>query len=359
MKLLLALLMTFLQAAQPAATESPRDDGQACVIVVVGAAAVDEYAQPFETWADRWETAAAQANAEFIRIGQADAQLSDAQPSENNAAAPANDRQRLQQAIEQHASGSTEPLWIVLIGHGTFDGQTAKFNMVGPDITPAQLKEWISGVARPLAIVNCASASGPFLNELSGENRMIVTATRSGHELNYARFGDFMSAAISDMSADLDKDDQVSLLEAYLTASKRTEEFYQTESRLSTEHALLDDNGDQLGTQADWFRGVHATRRAKDGAALDGVRAHQLHLIKSERELAMPSEFRAERDQIELDIAALREQKASLSEVDYYNQLEALALKLARLYESLEDETQDDASQDRPENAADANGGRR
>ncbi len=166
--------------------------------------------------------------------------------------------------------------------------------------------------------------------------RVVITATRSGHEHNYARFGDYMSAAIADPAADLDKDGQTSLLEAYLAAAHRIEEFYKPDARLATEHALLDDNGDALGTPADWFEGMRATRRAKDGAALDGARAHQIHLVLSAREQAMPAELRAKRDELELAIEALRDQKATLAEADYYERLEKLLVDLARLYEQAE-----------------------
>ena len=91
------------------------------------------------------------------------------------------------------------------------------------------------------------------------------------------------------------------------------EEYYKTRSQLATEHALLDDNGDKLGTPAEWFRGVRATRRAKDGAPLDGIRAHQLHLILSDRERGIPAPVRRRRDEIERTIAALRDQKGKLA----------------------------------------------
>ena len=172
----------------------------------------------------------------------------------------------------------------MLIGHGTFDGHTAKFNLRGPDVTAEELAEWLKPLKRPLAVINCASASAPFINRLAGENRVVITATKSGDEQNFARFGQYISAAIADPAADLDKDGQVSLLEAYLTACRQVAEFYEQEARLATEHALLDDNGDGLGTPAAWFRGLRATQRAKDGAALDGTRAHQFHLVASDRE---------------------------------------------------------------------------
>jgi hypothetical protein len=117
-----------------------------------------------------------------------------------------------------------------------------------------------------------------------------------------------------------------------LTGSNRVEEYYRTHSQLATEHSLLDDNGDRLGTPPTWFRGVRATQRAKDGAALDGIRAHQLHLVPSARERAISAEVRQRRDQLELSIAALRDQKAKLGAEEYYLRLEKLMVDLARLY---------------------------
>lgn len=293
------------------------------VLIVVGAPGTPEYGEMFEEWADRWEAAAAKGLADSRRLGD-----------EEDDTTP---RDQLQEYLAEQASAANEhPLWIVLIGHGTYDGREARFNLAGPDMTAVEFAEWVKPLQRPVVVINCASASAPFLNQVSGENRVIVTATRSGHELNFARFGQYLSEAISDPAADLDKDEQVSLLEAYLTASSRTAEFYRVESRLATEHSLLDDNGDQKGTPAEWFRGVRAVERAADGAQPDGTRAHQLHLIPSERERSIPAEVRQRRDELELTLAELREQKATLPEDEYYDRVEAIMLELARMYQQLE-----------------------
>ena len=98
----------------------------------------------------------------------------------------------------------------MLIGHGTFNGKEAKFNLRGPDLSATNLAEWLAPVERPVAVIDTSSASGPILNELSKPGRVIITATRSGYEQNYTRFGQFFSKAISDSKADLDKDGQVS-----------------------------------------------------------------------------------------------------------------------------------------------------
>jgi hypothetical protein len=242
------------------------------VIVVVGAPGQAEYEADFRRWADLWQAAATKAGAGSIRIGVG-----------GNEALSAEDRDRLRSALAENASG-TGPLWLVLIGHGSFDGREAKFNLRGPDVTEAELAEWLAPVKRPVAILDCSSSSSPFLSKLSGENRVVVTATRSGNESNFSRFGQYLAEAIGDVRADLDKDGQVSLLEAYIAAAARTEEFYKSKARLATEHALLDDNGDKLGTPA------------------------------------------------ELAIAGLRDQKGKLAEEDYYARLEPLMVELARLY---------------------------
>ena len=141
-------------------------------------------------------------------------------------------------------------------------------------------------------------------------------------------------SAISDPNADLDKDEQTSLLEAFLLASSRVREFYAGEGRLMTEHALLDDNGDKLGTPADWFQGVRAAKSAKDGAAVDGLRAAQWHLVRSPREERLSADVRARRDEIEWELARLRFKKGELAEVEYLKLIESLLVELAKLYES-------------------------
>jgi len=292
------------------------------VIVVVGAEGEPAYGEQFRTWASRWETAARKAGAELTTIGL-------------SKEGGKNDRELLVERLSELSKmPSSEAVWLVLIGHGTFDGKTARFNLRGDDIMPGELAGWLQPLERPLAVLNCASGSGAFLPELSGKNRVVVSATRSGHEYNFARFGDYLSAAIGDLKADLDKDDQTSLLEAFLMAAGGVNEFYKTEARLATEHALLDDNGDKLGTPADFFQGVRTVKSAKSGAAPDGLVASQFILVRSPSEEQLPAETRVRRDELERDLAALRLNKSELSEQEYFSRLETLLIELSKLYES-------------------------
>ena len=300
-------------------TPSTQPAERPTVLIVVGAEGQPEFGSQFTRWADRWTTAARSASAKPLTIGRDG-------PADQ-------DKQKLKELLEAETKVQGSPLWLVLIGHGTFDGREAKFNLRGPDLSGHELADALKPATRPVAVVNCTSSSAPFLNKLSGQNRVIVTATRSGSEIYFARFGEHLSAAIADASADLDKDGQTSLLEAFIAASHRVEEFYKQEGRLATEHALLDDNGDGLGIPASWFSGIRATKAAKDGAPLDGLRAHQWHLLRTPAEQAMPETFRARRDDLELKIEALRAKKGAMSEADYYAQLEPLLIELARVYQ--------------------------
>lgn len=293
---------------------------RATLVIVIGVAGEEEFGTAFVQQAETWRKVSETAGAKLVQIG-------------STVANGVQDRDELKRALEAEAKEGTGELWLVLIGHGTFDGREAKFNLRGPDLTSTELAEWLKPFRRPLAIIDTASASAPFLAKLASPNRAVVSSTRSGHEQNYARFGKYFAEAVGDAKSDLDKDGQVSLLEAFLSAAQRTGEFYKTEGRLATEHALLDDNGDGLGTPADWFRGVRATKQAKDGATLDGARAHQFHLVKSPAENALTPEVRAQRDALELKIARWREMKAKVEPARYYAELEKLLLELAAVYE--------------------------
>lgn len=290
------------------------------LILVIGAPGAPEYAESFSNWAGLWKTAAAKGGLQTSVIGE-----------ETNQ--PDDDRSRLLGLLTNEVSKPAGELWLVFIGHGTFDGKTAKFNLRGPDISAEELAAALKPCRRPLAVIDCASASGPFLKALSAPGREIITATRSGYEVNATRFGGYMAQAIADPAADLDKDGQTSLLEAFLSASRQVAQFYKDQGRLMTEHALIDDNGDGLGTPPDWFRGVRAYKTAANGKSVDGLRAHQMFLVRGEAEQQLSPEARARRDELEVKLSALRLKKGKMSDDEYYKQLEAILVEMARLYE--------------------------
>ena len=140
-----------------------------------------------------------------------------------------------------------------------------------------------------------------------------------------------MAVAINDPAFDLDKDGQTSVLEAFCSASQSVQGFYDQENRLATEHALIDDNGDGLGTPADWFEGVRATRQPKQGIA-DGIAANQVFLMRRGVDATLSAVQRTKRNELETKLERLRTTKAHLTEDQYLLEIEPILTELARLY---------------------------
>ncbi len=303
------------------AGQSTNASDRATLILVIGASGEAEFGSNFVQQATLWQKAGAQGNCHEITLGLESADQT-------------NDYEQLKQVLRAEPKEDPSALWLVLIGHGSFDGKEARFNLRGPDVSATDLALWLQPFRRPLVLIDTSSSSAPFLNKLSASNRVVITATRSGHEQNFTRFGQSLAEAITDPKSDLDKDGAVSLLEAFLAASRQTAAFYKTEGRLANEHALLDDNGDGLGTPADWFIGLRAVKKPKETAAVDGLFAQQLHLIRSDSEQSFTAAQTARRDALERTVLLYREKKNQLPEDEYYRELEKLLLELARFYAS-------------------------
>jgi hypothetical protein len=309
--LLMAMMVGHVQAVE-------RQD----VLVVVGAPGDAEYTKRFQAWADTWRLASERAQATCQVIGLDHPEIPDHA-----------DKDALRTTIAAIGKNGTAPLWLVLIGHGTFDGRAAKFNLRGPDVAAEELATWLDGCTRPVVLLNTAPASAPFLIAVSRPGRVVITATKSGKEEQATRFGGFVAEALGKPEADFDQDGQVSVLEVFLSAARAVDASYKQDGLIATEHPLLDDNGDGRGTRADWFQGVWAVKTAADGATVDGIRAHQIHLVSSDAERQLSNEDRVARDQLEQDLATLRVQRKTLSEDDYYRQLEGIMRKLSAIYQ--------------------------
>lgn len=319
--LVCALLFVLLVAAplivRASSFPEPHED-RTSVILVVGAQGSEEYGTNFLRQAALWQSACSQAGARLATIGLGPCTAS-------------NDCEQFQRTLAAEPKDGLGQLWLVLIGHGTFENNEAQFNLRGPDFSATDLAKWLQPFHRPLAVIDTTACSGPFLNKLSATNRVIITATRSGNEQNFARFGQFFAEALTDPRADIDQDGQISLLEAFLTASRQAGDFYKLQGRLVTEHALLDDNGDGLGTPPDWFRGLRPVKKPEKGEA-DGVLAQQFRLIPGPDDRNLTPEQIAQRDSLEKSVLQLREKKAQIPEDDYYRELEKLLVQLASFY---------------------------
>ena len=145
---------------------------------------------------------------------------------------------------------SNDLLLVVLIGHGTFDGADAKFNLVGPDLESAEWAALFNGLPSRLVVVNTASAAFPFLERLAGPRRVVISATDGAAQRFDTVFPEFFIHAFDDSAADIDKNGRVSIWEAFAATTASVRRYYQQQGTLATERGLLDDNGDGVGHES-------------------------------------------------------------------------------------------------------------
>ncbi len=216
-----------------------------------------------------------------------------------------------------------DQLTVYLIGHGSGEGGEAKFNIIGPDYTGPEFRELLEPFARQdMAIINTTSASYGFSAFLSGEGRVVISATRSASEKYDPVFSRYFIEALDGRAGDLDKNNRVSLLEAFNYARANVEQWYADQGRLASEHAGLDDNGDamfSLGPGLDDPDG-----RLAEIAYIDSVAAETANL--GGEALALKSLMQ----QLERSVFILRGRKAEFLEPYYWRQLEELLVELAR-----------------------------
>ena len=213
------------------------------------------------------------------------------------------------------------PLLVLLIGHGSARDGRALFNLPGPDLSADDLAAALEVAGgRALAVVNTSPSSAPFLAALSRPGRVVVTATAHAAENDHTRFAGHFVAAYAGSAADVDKDGRVSLLEAFRFAVREVAREYTGRQQLATEHALLDDNGDGVGS------------RDPKADAPDGTAASRFHLAAapamladSPQRAALELQARALVEQV----ALLRRAKAAMAPERYARTLEALLVALA------------------------------
>ena len=217
-----------------------------------------------------------------------------------------------------------DALVVMLIGHGSFDGYDYKMNLPGPDLSAVELASLLDRVpATRQLVVNMTSASGGSRAALEKQNRVIITATKTGSERNATVFARYWVEALRDTAADTDKNETVSALEAFIYAEQKTNQFYETQKRLATEHPMLEDTGSGDG----------ARKPSPENG--QGLKAAQFSLLRiGESQIAANTpEKKAllnKRDELERQIDLLKYQKAAMPVDQYKQQLQVLLLDLAK-----------------------------
>ena len=241
-------------------------------------------------------------------------------------------RARLTEVMGQvaRAAKSDDDFVLTLVGHGSYDGVEYKFNLVGPDISAAELARLCNAVAsKRQLVVDTTSSSGGAIPLFQRKGRGVIAATKSGTEKNATVFVRYWVQAFQDPAADVDKNESVSALEAFQYAERKTTDFYSAQKRLATEHPVFEDVGkgepvrvDEIGQGEGRFLASFTLIR------LGGARSAALDPAK--RDLL------ARKESLEGQIDILKYQKAATPVEEYQRKLRALLLDLARVQAELD-----------------------
>ena len=194
-------------------------------------------------------------------------------------------------------------VFVFLIGHGSGQGIESAVNLSGRDPTAGDYATWISGFARQTVVfVNASSASGDFVGALQGPARVIVTATRTSMERNESIFAQHFARGLASGEADADKDERVSVFEAFDFARKEVVRVYETEKKLLTEHAVVSDTA------------------LASTIVLGGIPVNNDPRVAA---------LVAERRVLEESLTALRARKDSMDTAEYERELERLLIAIA------------------------------
>jgi hypothetical protein len=164
---------------------------------------------------------------------------------------------------------------------------------------------------------------------LHKENRVVITATKAGSERNATVFARYWVEALRDGTADTDKNETISALEAFRYAEAKTAQFYETQKRLATEHPVLEDTGRGEGVKSP---------SPENGYGLVAATFPVLRLGSNAATTATPQQkgLLTKKQSLEEQIDRLKYQKAAMPLEEYRKQLGALVLELAKIQAELE-----------------------
>ena len=306
--LLLLVLLPSLAAA-----------GERYAVIISGAAGGEKYAAQQQ----KWRAGLAVALKTTFAFGDGNVAVLD-EESRGTSRATADNLRTLLGDLRRRLTRD-DTLLLVLLGHGTFDGTDAKFNLVGPDLSAAGWKGLLDAIAGRLVIVNTTESSYPFLEELSQRGRVVITATDSAAQRFATVFPEYFVQALGSPSSDLDKNGRVSIWEAFAAASAGVKEYYDQRGQLSTERPLIDDDGDKAGREA-------------EAPGQDGKLARSVYLDPEpgtvSGDAAMAS-LERQRVRLESQLEDLKERKGSMSEAKYQAELETILVQLARIAQQI------------------------
>lgn len=222
-------------------------------------------------------------------------------------------RQSLLDSIETLTANKPDTFFLILIGHGTVDAETWRFNLPGDDLNTEDLVSALAPVEAPNQLIMVGtSASGAVLDTLSQPGRYVVTATKSGGELNAVRFPEFLSKAMESSVADTDRNEILTLAEVYRYTNEKTQHYYEDQKLLASEHArITGDNPERIAMAR-----LGSLRTAKDDPEVAKL---------LDQRLVLEDEF-----------LALKAKKPEMQTQDFYEALEPLLISIAKLQQEID-----------------------
>jgi hypothetical protein len=306
----LAALLVFLVTPRSVAAE------ERWALVLSGASGGPKYAEDMK----KWRSALVTALVDRYGFDKAKVRVfADETDKTNPQGTAANVRSALAEVKKQLTRDDV--LLLILLGHGTYDGDVAKFNLVGPDLTAADWATLLNGVEGRMVVINTTEASFPFLEQLSAPNRVVITATHSAAQKYATVFPDYFVKAMGEASSDLDKNGRTSIFELFAAASLAVKQHFEQRGQLMTEHALLDDNGDRVG-------------RESEAPGPDGALARTLYLDAEDASTANNPELAGllrRRRELEAEAEALKLKKDGMPAQQWQAEYEKLMLELAKI----------------------------
>jgi hypothetical protein len=296
----------------------------AFLLILVGLAGDPEHGELFHKWGGELAESAGKLGVPAEHV----VYLVDAQQEGDKHVTGKATVEEIGKTFDRFAKEATpeDEVYVVLIGHGSYDGKASKFNLPGPDISGADFNTQFRKLpTKHIVFIDTTSASGPMITELSAPGRVIITATRNGAENYTTLFGGYFVDALTGEEADADKNRRVTMLEAFQFAKAAVQRAYDKEGLLSTEHAVLDDNGDGVGhDKLEAGEGLLARATYLDSLSVDEAAA-----------TAAAGRLMKERTRLEGEIEQLIARKANMPEPEYEATLERLFIELAKVNRSI------------------------
>ena len=293
-----------LMAAALAALATTASAEERYAVVVSGVSGTEKFAETQKTWVTALQSTLVKGlgfNSDRVTV-----------LSESGAPTATATRENVTRVLSEVKGKLTadDTLLVVLIGHGTFDGTAAKFNLVGPDMDSKEWKTALDGSPARLVFVNTTSSSFPFVQALAGKNRIIIAATDSTAQKYATVFPQYFIEALDQIAkADNDKNGRLSVWEAFTYASQAVKQDFEQKGTLVTERSVIDDGSNGVLAKTTFLDPPPAATAANAATA-----------ALEKRRIAL-----------EAEIEQLKAKKGQMPAGQYEEEFERLAIELAKV----------------------------